>query len=257
MVICVDLLAFDSLIYGFGGKMLVSPDGGYYQSDLVINREAISAIYPVGVVSDSTLGLVMCDEIPEGFEPAPLRKLLSVASSEQEYIQLSRAAQLITWHDTHQFCGRCGSKTEMHQDDLARHCKSCDLIQYPRISPCIIVLVRDGDRCLLARSPHFPPGRFSTLAGFIEAGETAEHAVHREVFEEVGIKIKNVQYIESQSWPFPHSLMLGFFADYDSGVLQPDGVEIEEAHWYSKDNMPDFPPSFSISSKLIRRFLDN
>ncbi len=183
-----------------------------------------------------------------------LRQALAQAADEHEYARLARAAQLATWFDQHRFCGRCGATMAAHEQDLARACPDCGLVQYPRISPCIIVLVRRGDKCLLARSGRFPPGRFSTLAGFIEAGESAEAAVQREIREEVGIEVKNLEYFASQSWPFPHQLMLGFFADYAGGALVPDGEEILAADWFGQDNLPDLPPPFSISRQLIDRF---
>ncbi|SIS76634.1 NAD(+) diphosphatase [Neptunomonas antarctica] len=244
-------------IVGSSGSMYLHEPGVYlYPVENTFSASDIEAIYPVGVLQGIDVQLIILARGSQiSAEKANLRNLLSVSQDEHEYVLLSRAAQLIVWHNEHRFCGRCGHEMTHHKVDLAKHCSHCDLVQYPRISPCIIVLVVDGDRCLLARSPRFPPGRFSTLAGFIEAGETAEAAVHREVREEVGIEIKNVRYIQSQSWPFPHALMLGFVADYAAGELLPDGVEIEEAHWYQRDAMPDLPPSFAISYTLIERFL--
>ena len=135
-------------------------------------------------------------------------------------------------------------------------CPKCDLHSYPRLSPSIIVLVEKGDEILLARSPHFPPGLYSTLAGFVEPGETAEEAVSREVFEEVGIQVKNIRYQLSQPWPFPHSLMLGFNAEYMAGEIKIDGVEIEDAHWYNINNLPKLPIYASIARWLINQFID-
>ena len=215
--------------------------------------------YPVGELDHERYQIVIPDSehLPAAydFEPLNLRQRLSECKTEEEYVLYARAVQIATWHHEHQFCGRCGSSMASHEVDLAKHCPRCDLIQYPRISPCVIVLVLKGDKCLLARSPRFPPGRFSTLAGFIEAGETAEAAVAREIKEEVGIDVTNVRYLKSQSWPFPHSLMLGFFADYAGGEIQVDGVEIEEAHWYTRETMPDLPPSFAISWTLIEAYM--
>ncbi|BBB30114.1 NAD(+) diphosphatase [Neptunomonas japonica] len=244
-------------IVGSSGAMYLHKMGGYLHASLSdFAKEDVEAVYPVGEMRGSLINLVILKRGSSiSLEKANLRGLLSVSRDEQEYVTLSRAAQLVTWHNEHRFCGRCGHQMKHHAVDLAKHCESCALVQYPRISPCIIVLVVDGDRCILARSPRFKPGVFSTLAGFIEAGETAESAVHREIKEEVGVDVKNVRYVESQSWPFPHSLMLGFFADYAGGELIPDGVEIEEANWYHRDAMPDLPPSFAISSTLIGHFL--
>lgn len=200
-------------------------------------------------------GLLILRQLPAGVsEDVRLRGALSQAADESEYARLARAAQLATWFDQHRFCGRCGTAMVAHASDLARMCPGCELVQYPRISPCVIVLVRRGDRCLLARSGRFPPGRYSTLAGFIEAGESAEAAVQREIREEVGVEVQNLKFFATQSWPFPHQLMLGFFADYAGGVLTPDGEEILEADWFSVDNLPDLPPPFSISRQLIDHF---
>ena len=195
--------------------------------------------------------------LPEGVDEQSLTALRSllVEADPERFNLLSRAAQLHTWHRNHQFCSRCGSDRIEHGYDLAAHCQACDYRQYPRISPCIIVLVTKGERCLLAHASHYPEGRYSTLAGYIEAGETAEEAVRREVREEVGIEIKNVRYWRSQSWPFPHSLMLGYFAEYQSGILKPDGKEITDADWWLPDQLPDLPPSFAISRQLIDHFV--
>lgn len=190
----------------------------------------------------------------ERWRKLDLRAALACAD-QPRFALLARAAQIATWHDRHCYCSRCATPLQQHGVDLAKECPACGLTVYPRISPCIIVLVVDGDRCLLAHNPRFPPGRYSTLAGFIEAGETAEAAVAREVREEVGVEVCNIRYMASQSWPFPHSLMLGFFADYAGGELSPDGEEITAADWFRADNLPDLPPTFAISRQLIERFL--
>ncbi|MFT6915653.1 MAG: NAD+ diphosphatase [Motiliproteus sp.] len=189
-----------------------------------------------------------------------LRQLLLDASADVELAgMLNRSAQLNSWFRNHRFCSRCGTPVSSHDTDLAARCDSCGYCQYPRISPCIIVLVTrqgpQGEQCLLAHAANFDSERFSTLAGFIEAGETAEHAVAREVREEVGIEIKNIRYWKSQPWPFPHSLMLGFFADYDSGALVPDGKEILKAQWFDRDRLPQIPPKLSIARELIDAFI--
>ena len=127
---------------------------------------------------------------------------------------------------------------------------------YPRLAPAMIVAVEKGDQILLGRSPHFPPGIMSVLAGFVEPGESAEEAVRREVFEETSILVKNVEYFSSQAWPFPNSLMLGFRAEYESGEIEVDGVEVTEADWFSARDMPHFfPGRVSISQWLIHDFL--
>ncbi len=188
-----------------------------------------------------------------------LRQTLVDADAELAGL-LNRSAQLNSWFRNHRFCSRCGTPVSRHRPDFAAHCDACGYQQYPRISPCIIVLVvrqgPEGEQCLLAHAANFNSERYSTLAGFIEAGETAEHAVAREVREEVGIEIKNIRYWKSQPWPFPHSLMLGYFADYDSGKLVPDGKEIVTAQWFDPDRLPHIPPKLSIARELIDGFID-
>jgi len=241
------------------GRLLESPAGGLeaLPADVaMLQPDAIEAQYPLGPdASQGQLLVLSATSKPALQQQAvQLRDVLSRARDETEYAWLSRAAQLATWHEQHRFCGRCGAVLSQHAQDLAKSCEPCGLSQYPRISPCIIVLVLRDDECLLAHAPHYAAGRYSTLAGFIEAGETAEAAVAREIQEEVGIEVDNVRYFKSQSWPFPHALMLGFFADYRAGELIPDGVEILDARWFSRDNLPDLPPSFSISRQLIETY---
>ena len=166
-----------------------------------------------------------------------------------------QALQLLEWDRTHQFCGRCGASTERRGEDRARCCPACELIFYPRLSPVIMVrVVRDG-RILLARAPRFAPGVYSVLAGFVEAGETLEQTLHREVAEEVGIQVRNLRYFASQSWPFPHSLMIAFSADYAGGELRVDGREIVEADWFSPDRLPGLPSPMSMAWRLIQDFM--
>ena len=185
----------------------------------------------------------------------PLRSLLASAKDELDYANISREAQLIHWRHHARFCCICSGELKVHlKEPIARVCSRCEHIHYPPIYPCIIVLVLRDDQCLLAQAAKYPAGRYSTLAGFIEPGESAEQAVVREVKEEVGIDVYNIRYIKSQSWPFPHSLMLGFFADYLSGDITPDGEEILSARWFGRNEMPDLPPEFAISRHLIDLF---
>ena len=179
-----------------------------------------------------------------------LRALYGHAGDEA-FALAGRATQLIDWHRQHRFCGRCGTATFMKSDEFAMQCPSCALVAYPRISPAVMVLVRRGNDLLLARSPHFKPGVFSALAGFVEPGETLEQCAQREVLEEVNVQITNLRYFRSQSWPFPNSLMLAFFADYVSGEINPDPREIEAAAWFSRDNLPRLPDRVSIARRLI------
>jgi NAD+ diphosphatase len=188
---------------------------------------------------------------PKGYTEKGLRDVL-YESDAYYFGLLSRAHQLATWDLDHQFCGRCGSTlTKKHEKEHAKLCNKCHIRHYPRISPCIIVSVRKENSILLARSFNMPSGRMSNIAGFVEAGETLEEAVHREVLEEVGIHIKNIQYRGSQPWSFPHQLMVGFFAEYDHGDIVPAPDEIAEAGWYPIDALPTTPNATSISGQLI------
>ena len=189
----------------------------------------------------------------EGFVAVGLRGLLGRTAQSLFYLA-GRALQIVDWSETHQFCGRCGSPTQDHKADRAK-VGSCGLISYPRLSPSIIVLVTREDEMLLARNANWPNGMYSTLAGFVEAGESIEQTVHREVFEEVGLRVQNLRYFGSQSWPFPNSLMLGFHAEYKSGdiVCQPE--EIADAQWFTKDSLPQTPPKTAISGWLIEEFI--
>ncbi|WP_370299042.1 NAD(+) diphosphatase [Pontibacterium sp.] len=247
------------------GGYLVGNDKGVLriaQTKVEPFKTIASIEYPVGNYQGVELRLLLVEsqnasELLSDFgERWGLRRLLAAAEDEEMYSLLSRAAQIATWHNNHRFCSRCATPLTLHEQDLALACGECGLVQYPRISPCIIVLVRNGDRCLLAHAAHFDENRFSTLAGFIEAGETAENAVAREVMEEVGIRVGNVTYHCSQSWPFPHSLMLGFYADYESGEIEPDGVEITDARWFGKEDLAgvNIPPPFTIARKLLDHY---
>jgi NAD+ diphosphatase len=163
-----------------------------------------------------------------------------------------RAVQLVEWDRTHRFCGRCGTSTDQAPGERARRCPACGLLAFPRLAPAIIVLVeRDDGRALLARGRTFPIPMYSCLAGFVEPGETLEEAVHREVYEEVGITLDGIRYWASQPWPFPHSLMLGFNASYADGDLVLDDREIVDAQWYAPDDLPPIPPGMSIARRLI------
>lgn len=169
---------------------------------------------------------------------------------------VARAWQLVLFLRTHQFCGQCGSRMRQIEWELATACDTCGHRCYPRISPCIIVAIRKGDSLLLAQGPSQRERKMhSTLAGFVESGESLEQAVHREVMEEVGIRIRNLEYFGSQPWPFPHSLMVGYLAEYESGSIQVDGKEILEADWYTRETMPFTPPPLSIAGKLIEETL--
>jgi len=174
---------------------------------------------------------------------------------EQLFALAGRASQLLAWERDHKFCGRCGQGMVMDIDERAMRCEPCSTINYPRIAPCIIVLITRGEELLLARNANFPVPMYSTLAGFIEAGEAAEETLVREVREEVGVEVSNVRYFQSQSWPFPSQLMLGFFAEYAGGDIVCDEREIADAQWFHYQDLPMIPPTSSISGQLIAHYI--
>jgi len=187
---------------------------------------------------------------PEGASWEGLRPLFSVLDDDH-FALAGRALQLLEWDRTHQFCGRCGAKTEPKRAERVRVCPACKLSAYPRVAPAVMALVRRRNEILLARSPHFPAGMYSALAGFVEPGESLEQCLAREVAEEVGVRIGRTRYFASQSWPFPHSLMIAFVAEWESGELKPQEGEIEEANWFDLLHLPKLPSKISIARKLI------
>lgn len=181
-------------------------------------------------------------------------------ASEHEWLAAGRAVQLIDWARTHRFCGRCGLANEPVPGERAMRCPSCKLMAFPRLAPAMITLVTrgaPGDRqeALLARGVQWKVPMYSCLAGFVEPGESLEAAVVREVEEEVGLQVAAPSYRGSQPWPFPHSLMIGFRADYLDGEITPDPTEIADAAWFRKDEIPMIPPGISIARTLIEEWL--
>ena len=212
---------------------------------------AEEALY-VGKLAGQPCHALDVERFPEvaGGEPTSLRSVFALAGPEV-FALAGRAMQLLDWRKHHRFFGQCGTPTRMKEGEFGMACPNCGLIVYPRISPAVMVLVRDGDKLLLARSPRFKAGVFSALAGFVEPGETLEQCAVREVREEVGVEIANLRYFASQPWPFPNSLMVAFFADYAGGDIVPQPGEIEAAGWYSPDDLPLLPEPISISRQLI------
>jgi NAD+ diphosphatase len=215
-------------------------------------------VHEIGVVEGLPARAV---EIAEGLEPPEglafqgLRKLWSLLP-EEIWRLAGRAVQIVEWDRNHRYCGRCGEETVPQEDEFARRCPRCGLQHFPRVSPAVIVRIERGDEILLARSPHFAPGVYSTLAGFVEPGESMEQCVAREVFEEAGVRVTNIRYFGSQPWPFPHSLMVGFVADWESGDITPQPGEIEDAAWFTVETLPGLPSRFSIARALIDEWVE-
>ena len=214
-------------------------------------------VHFVGVLDGRALYAV---DVPDGADPSDgagvdLRRFFTMVD-ETTWIAAGRAVQLVEWARTHRFCGRCATPTVRAERFMSMECPSCGLQAFPRLSPAMITLVTRGpdgpdQEVLLARGVGWPEGSVSCLAGFVEAGETLEDCVTREVREEVGITVEDVTYRSSQPWPFPHSLMIGFRARYASGEVVLDETEIAEAQWFRRDELPTLPNSMSISRRLI------
>ena len=184
---------------------------------------------------------------------AGLRDLYTAIGRDMFTI-VGRALHICRWHDSWKLCPTCGAPMEDSKTERAKVCTKCGRIDYPVLSPAVITAVTKGDKLLLAHNVRFADGRYSIIAGFVESGESAEDAIRREIMEEVGIKVKNIRYFGSQCWPFPNSFMLGFTAEYESGEIKPDGVEIDKADWFSADQFPNLPSFASISRALIEDF---
>lgn len=194
-----------------------------------------------------------------------LRYLGTVLPADEANLA-AHARGLVLWHSSQQFCGICGSSARPDAGGNSRRCLNTDCGReiFPRVDPAIIVLVENGDRCLLGRQAGWPEGRYSTIAGFVETGESLEDAVRREVFEETNIRVGQVRYHSSQPWPFPSSLMLGFVAQADpeaEQVIQLNDGELEDAQWFTRKQLrsgfPKLPFRISISRRLVDGWIDD
>ncbi len=251
-----------------GRKILVFEDGEQYhfptEADQSLGLPLLRHHY-LGHFANSGVHC-FCAEIdaetavPEGMNSHGLRSLHGHVSDDYFWLA-GRAIQIIDWDRNHIYCSRCRAENEIQPHERAKKCPECGLITYPRLSPAIIVRVtkesEDGSKILLARGPRHPAGFYSVLAGFVEPGETLEECVQREVKEEVGIDVQDIQYFGSQPWPFPNSLMLGFTAVYAGGELILEEEEIEDAQWFAPNDLPRIPPALSISHFLIMDWANN
>lgn len=228
--------------------------------------DAIHAALPCfSILSEHYLGVlagddlwvrvVDCTDLPSNYQWRGLRSQLEILPVPA--FQLAgRALQIAQWFYDHQYCGRCGRSTQQDNIDRAKLCNHCGLRFYPRLSPCMIVLVTRGDEVLLAHHQRASRVVYSTLAGFVEAGESVEDCVRREVQEEVGVTVDALQYFNSQPWPFPSQLMLGFFANYKSGEIKIDPTELIDAKWFRYDQLPTIPAKASVAGQLIAHYIN-
>jgi NAD+ diphosphatase len=208
-----------------------------YCTELYDDSESLAGIIPIGMFFQE------------------LRSLLGVFDDDTFRVA-GFASQILNWDITHRYCGQCGTPMEIKDDERAKVCPGCGFVSFPRISPAIITAVVKDRSILLARAHRFPHGLYSVLAGFVEPGETLEECLLREVKEEVGIDVKNVRYFGSQPWPFPHSLMVAFTADYAGGEINIDERELSDADWFSPSKFPEIPSRGTIARELIEWFLE-
>ena len=192
--------------------------------------------------------------LPEGFELRDRRGLWAVVDRER-FFRMAKAFHYMDWRRGSRFCGRCGARTVFDEKEFAMRCAECGEVCYPVISPAIIVAVEREGKLLMGHGVNFPPGRYSVLAGFVEPGESLEECVAREVFEESRVQVKNVRYFGSQPWAFPHSLMLGFTAEWAGGEIVPQTSEVSDVRWFAPDEIPDYYRGVSISAMLIEDFV--
>jgi NAD+ diphosphatase len=250
----------DPICFSFRKRELLVTEAGELPSVAAIDEHGIEAQrrqYLGTLEGRHCFSLELDDAFqpPSGLVLRDLRMLFGSLEAGHHAVA-GRAVQIVEWDRTHQHCGACGEQTELADSDRSRSCPSCQIPMYPRLSPAMIVGVERGDEILLGRSPHFPPGIMSVLAGFVEPGESAEEAVIREVFEEARVVVEDVRYFGSQPWPYPNSLMLGFTAQYKAGEVNTSLDELESADFYRFDELPHtFPGNISISQWLLNDFI--
>lgn len=241
----------DKRLFLFRGRdVLVSKDGALPEAEAV--EESLSCRPMIEDTLSAAVATMVTDDdaAPGGFQYIPIREYF-FGHAEEEAAALSRMRSYLMWRMEMKYCPACGSPLSLAKTENAIECAKCGKIYFPRIEPCVIVLISSGDEILLLRHRNRNQNTFACLAGFIEVGETAEQAVRREIREEVGLEVKNLRYVGSQGWPFPDQLMLAFTAEYESGEIKLQADEISEAKWFKRDELPDIPARGSIAWRLI------
>ena len=244
----------DPLNFGFQGSQLLVCENTLALPPLALLGDVGAEMHAVGLLGERYCQATWCERdtpAPAGLAWRSMRSLFGELDDDLMGVA-ARAVQIAEWARTHRYCGACGQPMALLAGERCFKCQACGMMAYPRISPAMMVLIRKGEQVLLALHTASPSKRFTPLAGFLEAGESVEEAVHREVFEEVGLRVHNLQYFSSQSWPFPHSLMIAFTADYLDGEIRVDTSEIEDARWFGPgDEWPEKVPHISVSSILV------
>lgn len=255
----------DALCFAFSGGDLLVVEGKDEEVPALgdVKRSGLDArlVQDIGEIDGRACVAVELDpraEAPEGLLLRDFRSLIGSSVDMEFFLKAGRARMISDWHRNNRFCGRRATETVKDDggDELAMRCPNCGAVFFPKISPAAIILIRDGERLLLARSHGFPPGVYSALAGFVEPGEGVEETIRREIREEVGVEVGEIEYFGSQTWPFPDSLMLGFTATYVSGdiILQED--EIEDAGWFTVEDLPALPSRLSIARSMLDDFIE-
>ncbi|MGM9319733.1 NAD(+) diphosphatase [Deinococcus aquaticus] len=244
----------DSVWFVFDGHRLILTA----QEELPTGRAAplpVTDTSGLGDLNGRTMFTAALDGgLPDGYVSVPVRSAFGMLGDTLMGVA-GYASQILEFHRTHRYCGRCATPMQDSAHERSRVCPNCGLTAYPRVAPVAMVLITRGHgpdtEVLLARGPNFPPGMYSAIAGFVEPSETLEVAAHREIAEEVGVTVTDLQYAFSQPWPFPHSLMIGFTARYQGGEITPQPGEIEDARFFPVTALPKLPPRVSIARALI------
>ncbi|MFT5699558.1 MAG: NAD+ diphosphatase [Desulforhopalus sp.] len=245
-----------------GDKLLIE------QSPSLPSKQKTFSPDELGITPDFSLLFGYYDSIPcflaaigpsqtvDSLSAVTLRSLFGVV--DDDYFSLAgRALQILHHTREHIYCSRCATPMANRNEELAKFCPACGFISFPRVSPAVIMSVVREDHILLGRGAHFEKDMYSTLAGFVEAGETLEEAVAREVQEEASIVVDQVRYVTSQPWPFPHSVMIGYTAQYRDGELKIDRNELEDARWFHYRDLPKLPSRITIARLLIDNFINS
>ena len=243
-----------------GNDLLVARNGDSFDLPLLSDPSSLchspDRAHLIGTADGTAcrvLGVPVHTEPPKGWTFEGVRSLFA-SISDGFFSVAARAMEIADWDRSHRYCGACGSPTALKRGERALECTACGSLSYPRISPAVIMAVVRGREILLARARRFPTAMYSVLAGFVEPGETLEECVAREVQEETGVEVKNLKYFASQPWPFPHSLMIAFTAEYAGGEIHPDPTEIVDAQWFTVDTFPRLPDPISVARRLINWF---